>query len=74
MIQSFALEFDDRAAMERVAKKLREKYGVTGEIEMSPIEDGGWRLTVHSEKQLREATLESLEGRRVKAKTIISKT
>ncbi len=74
MIQSIALEFDARDDMEKTASLLWNKYDVTGELEMMPLEDGRFRLTIHSEKQLRDSTLEKLPGKRVQAKSILRDT
>ena len=74
VIVSFALEFDSRTAMGDTARKLWKEHGVTGEVEMQPLSDGRWRLTVHSEKHIRETTIDGLQGIRVKARTILSKT
>lgn len=73
MILSFALEFEERDAMEETAEKLWNKHGVTGEMEKTPLDEGRWRLTIHSEKQLRDNTIESLKGTRVKAGTVLGK-
>lgn len=72
MIQSFALEFDNEQEMLKIADKLWNHHNVTGEIEMLPLSDGRWRINVHSEKQLRDSTLEKLEGKRVQARSILS--
>lgn len=60
-----ALEFDDEKALEAAVRRLRQGLGVTGELAIKPLETGGWRLTVYSEKTLRESSLERLGGRRV---------
>lgn len=73
MIHSFALEIDTRKELDQAIKHLWEKLGITGEIEAAPLEDGRWLLTVHSERAVRDATIDALPGKRVKAKSIISK-
>lgn len=73
MIHSFALEIETRKELDHAIKHLWEKLGVTGELEASPLEDGRWLLTVHSEKPVRDSTIDSLPGKRVKAKSIISR-
>lgn len=65
MIVSFALEFETRAEMEKVVRQLQKRHEVSGELEMLPLGDGRWKLTVFSEKPIRESTLESLPGKRV---------
>lgn len=57
------LEFDSLADLESTIKTLRDKYEVTGELHFKPLEGGGWRLKVHSEKPLRDSTIERLPGR-----------
>lgn len=65
MIQSFGFEFESEEEMLSVADKLWKKHGVTGEMEMYPVKEGKWRLNVHSEKQVRDSTLEKLPGKPV---------
>ncbi len=74
MIQSIALEFDSYAEMEKAAALLWNKYDVTGELELMPVSEERFRLTIHSEKQLRDSTLEKLPGKRVQAKSILRDT
>lgn len=59
------LEFDDQKKLEAAVNKLRRGLEVTGELGIKPLEDGRWRLTINSEKNLRESTIERLGGRRV---------
>lgn len=59
--------FDTEAALRQGAKRLVSKLGVTGEIEMRPLPSGEWLLEVSSEKDLREAALEKLQGKRIDA-------
>lgn len=73
MIVSVALEFDDEAALRAAVDRLWNKNGITGEIEIQRLENGRWRLDVHSEKPLRPNTLESLGGRQVKARSAVTK-
>ena len=61
----FTLEYDDERLVREEAATLMNKYGITGEIGVRPIGDGRWRLEVSAEKELREATLGKLRGRRV---------
>lgn len=68
MIQSFGLEFDTEEEMLETAKKLWNVHKVTGEMEMVALPNGKWRLNIHSEKQLRDSTLEKLNGRLVTVK------
>lgn len=60
-----ALEFEDREKLETAVRKLRDQLGVTGELAIKPLENGRWRLTVTSEKNLRETSLERLGGQLV---------
>lgn len=64
-MQSFAMVFDTEAAVRQGARRLVTKFGVTGEIEMRPLPGGQWLLEVSSEKDLRESTLDKLQGKRV---------
>lgn len=68
MIVSFALEFQDEKEMRAVAQRLWNRHKITGEMEMMPIGDGRWRLSVHSEKQLRQSTIDKLPGKPVAVK------
>lgn len=68
MIVSFALDFNSRDEMEQVANKLWKQHKITGEMEMIPLPGGRWRLSVHSEKQLRSSTIEALPGKRTSSK------
>lgn len=67
MLISFALEFDDEQALRQSVRKLWQQHGVRGEFELLPLGNGRWRLSVHSERQLRLSTLENLPGKLVKA-------
>ena len=60
-----ALEFDDPKKLEAAVQRLRKNLGVTGELAIKPLQGGRWRLTITSEKTLREASLERLGGQRV---------
>ena len=71
MFQSIALEFENREEMEKAASLLWNKYDVSGELELMPLDTGRFRLTIHSEKQLRDTVLERLPGKRVQAKSIL---
>ncbi len=57
---TFALEFEEKNEVDKVIKKLKSQYGVTGELHVQPVDNGKWRLTVYSEKNLRETTIEKL--------------
>jgi len=71
VIFAFALEFDSRAEAEKVVRQLQKRHEVSGELELLPLGDGRWKLTVFSEKPLRESTLESLPGKRVSARSAV---
>lgn len=73
MITSFALEFPDEPTMRKAVDKLWGKHEISGELEIRPLDEGRWRLQVHSEKQIRESTIESLGGIRVKARSAVTK-
>lgn len=73
MIISFALEFADEPTMRKAVEKLWDKHEISGELEIRPLDDGKWRLQVHSEKQIRDATIESLGGTRVKVRSAVTK-
>lgn len=74
MIFSFALEFPDEESARRAARKLWDKLEITGEIDISPVDGGSkWRLDVHSEKVVRENTIEALGGTRVKARSAVAR-
>ncbi len=66
-MQSFALVFDTEEALRQGARRLVSRFGVTGEIEMRPLSGGQWLLEVSSEKDLRDTTLEKLQGKKVDA-------
>jgi hypothetical protein len=69
-LQSFAIVFDTEEALRQGARRLVMKLGVTGEIGIKPLADGTWLLEVSSEKDVRDTTLEKLEGRRVDADSL----
>jgi len=58
----FVLEFDNAEVAEQAVDVLRKRHHVTGEMALRPLDDGKWRLTVNSEKNLKPATLEKLGG------------
>lgn len=64
-MQYLTFEFDNEKEMRDLIKKLWDHYGVTGEVHVRPLSDGRWRLQVHSEKELRESSLEKLSKWRV---------
>lgn len=63
----FTLEYDSRDDVREAARLLMTKYRVTGELILKRNDRGKWTLTVGSEKALREATIEKLNGHRVDA-------
>lgn len=73
MIYSFALEFPDEASMRRAVTKLWDKLSITGEIDVMPTENGKWRMDVHSEKPIRDATIEALGGTRIKVRSAVGR-
>lgn len=74
MITSFALEFESKEDLEKVFKELWIRKELTGEIEKLPLKDGRWRLNVHSEKQVRQSTIDGLLGKQVKVRPVIRPT
>ncbi|HEX6988179.1 MAG TPA: hypothetical protein VF282_01810 [Bacillota bacterium] len=64
---SFVIEVDGAQEVDAVMQRLRREYGVTGEMHARPTDAGSWRLVVHSEKNLRDATIEKLQGKRIDA-------
>ncbi|NLV92852.1 MAG: hypothetical protein GX030_10755 [Firmicutes bacterium] len=65
MIKSFSLEFNNKEELDKVVDKLWFEKQVTGEVEKLPLKDGKWRLNVHSEKALRQSTIDALAGKSV---------
>lgn len=61
---AFTLEFSSEKDLDETINLLRKKHGVTGEMHIMPLDSGGWRLQVYSEKKLRDSLLENLKGRR----------
>lgn len=61
----FVFEFEGEKDMRETAKKLWDHHGVTGEMAMNPLQNGKWRLSVNSEKDLRDSTLEKFAQYRV---------
>lgn len=59
--------------MRQAADKLWKERDITGEIGIEPLEDGRWRLDVHSEKTIRESTIDALGGRRVKVRSAVTR-
>jgi len=73
MIVSFALEFRDEQSARKAADALWNKHKVTGEVDLIRTDNGTWRLDVHSEKNIREKTIESLGGKRIKARSTVTR-
>lgn len=72
MIHSVAFEFETEHDMLNTANKLWDDVGITGEMEMQETTSGRWRLSVFSEKQIKEAVLEKVNGKRVQAKSSLA--
>ncbi len=66
-MQQVILDFDTEHDLREAAKKLWDGYKVTGEMAIRPLGNGRWRLELSSEKELRDSTLEKLNGQRVVA-------
>lgn len=66
-MQYLTFEFDTKEKLQEVVTKLWDHYGVTGEMQMTPIAPDKWRLEIASEKDLRENTLEKFAEFRVEA-------
>lgn len=60
----FTLEFDRAEEVDSAVRRLELQHQVTGEFHAVPLPQG-WRLTVWSEKPLRQGVLERLGGRLV---------
>ena len=56
------LEFDTREDLLEAMETLKSQHNFTGEMSYRKNEDGTWRLTVLSEKRLRESTIEKMPG------------
>ena len=66
-MQQVILDFDTEQDLREAAKKLWDGYKVTGEMAIRPLGNGRWRLELSSEKELRDSTLEKLNGKRLDA-------
>lgn len=66
-MQSVSFEFNSRDEAKVAADMLLRKYGVTGELDIRPLENGKWLFKLVSEKELRESTLEKIGGRRLES-------
>jgi len=64
---SFVIELQSEEEVDAMMQHLRREYGVTGEMHARATDAGVWRLVVHSEEDLRDATIEKLQGRRIDA-------
>lgn len=73
MIVSFALEFPNEHTAREAAETLWTKHKVTGEIEIIRSDSGTWHVNVHSEKTIRDKTIDSLGGKRVKARSTVTR-
>lgn len=63
MVVTYTFEFQSEDDLDETIEVLLKKYGVTGELHVRPLDSGRWRLSVHSEKKLRDSVLEKLKGR-----------
>ncbi|MBX5464686.1 MAG: hypothetical protein IRZ26_03930 [Clostridia bacterium] len=61
-MNTYVIEFPDRAALDRALEHLWERLKISGELNAQPV-GGRWRLEVTSEKPLRAGTLEKLGGK-----------
>lgn len=61
----FALEYDSRDDVKEAVRTLLQRHNVTGELALKKAENGKWVLSVSSEKNLRDSTIEKLNGQRV---------
>lgn len=66
-MQNLDFEFDSEKELRDVVKKLWDGLGVSGEMAIRPLGNGRWRLELHSEKELRDSTLEKFAPYRVEA-------
>lgn len=58
-------EFPDRASAKAALDALLKKAGVTGELEIRPTDTGKWLMKVHSEKDIKDTSVEKLGGHRL---------
>lgn len=64
-MHSFTIEYDTVGEARAAVDRLMRRLGITGEFGIRPV-DGKWRLYVQAERAVREATIDSLKGRRIK--------
>lgn len=67
-MQSVGFEFETEEEMLKAAKKLWTKHGISGELEMTATSNKKYRLTIYSEKTIRESILNQVPGKRTQAK------
>jgi len=67
-VQSVGFEFESEEEMLKAAKKLWNKHGISGELEMAAAGNNKYRLNIHSEKPLRDSLLNQIPGKRTQAK------
>ncbi|MDQ7794882.1 MAG: hypothetical protein RDU89_10815 [bacterium] len=58
---SFTLRFADETMARSAARRLVNRFKVTGEVTTMPLAEGGWLLAVDSERKLPESCLKGLE-------------
>lgn len=64
-MNSLVMEFDDEKHLQEAIDHLWKKLKISGELNVRMLGKGGWRLELLSEKPVRAATVEKLEGRMV---------
>ncbi|MBP2017749.1 hypothetical protein J2Z79_001134 [Symbiobacterium terraclitae] len=64
-MQYLVFEFPTEKEMRDTVKKLWDGYNVSGEMMIRPLSGGKWRVEVHTEKELRESTLEKFADYRI---------
>lgn len=63
-MQIISLEFDNEKDLREATHRLWDDLKTSGEMQIKPIGSGRWRVDLHSEKDLRESTIEKLPGKR----------
>lgn len=61
-MQTFVVELATEAEVDALIERLHKKHGITGEIHVKRHDDGSWKLTVYSEKTLRDSVIAKIKG------------
>lgn len=71
-MMSFALEFNSKEELTKAVTALWEEYGITGETEVMPMENGKWRLYIYSEVDLDQEKIQKLGGEGISSKSVFA--